>query len=456
MAFSRTDQIRHARPKREPPAHPPGLTFLFAVEAWERFAYYGMQALLVLYMVKFLLVGDRAETIIGLATLRGALEALYGPLGVQPFASHVYGLYTALIALTPLIGGLVADRMLGQRRAVLVGGFLLAIGHLMMALEPLFLIALVILVAGNAAFQPNIATQVGSLYAPGDPHRDRAYSIFYMAVKAAAFLAPLLCVALGEEWGWHYGFAAAGLGMLIALAIYLYAAPALPLDERQKAAALPSGGFEWRSALAIAVLFLPAVLFWAAFEQQGNTIPLWADDSTDRTIDLIVWHGEIPIAWLQTLNPLLFLALAPFVIARWSRQAARGREPSTIGKMALGCLAMALAYLVMAGAAVAAGGDEASWWWLAGYFALLSLGELYFAPAGLSLVSKAAPAGMVSTTMGIWFTSIFLGAYLSGWLGSLWSEMTKPNFFLMLAGIAALAGAAIFALDRPLRNVLRD
>jgi POT family proton-dependent oligopeptide transporter len=459
MPFSRADQIRHARPEGDFFGHPRGLTFLFATEMWERFAYYGMQALLVLYMVRYLLLPDRADGVIGLGALKSALEASFGPLGVQAFASHIYGLYTALAYFTPIVGGLLADRVLGQRRMVIIGATLMALGHFMMAFEALFLLALTTLIVANGAFRPNIVTQVGGLYASGDPGRDRAYAIFYAGFKIGAFLAPLVCGTLAEEWGWHYGFAAAGVGMTIGLAVYLYAGPALPPDERDNIPAPPLGerkGATWQSVLALAVLFLPATLFWAAYQQHGNAIALWADDYTDRTINLVVWHGEIPVTWFQAFNPLMLIAFAPVVIGLWSRQERRGTEPSTIAKMAIGALCVALAYLIMAGAAWSAAGDEASWWWLAAYFALVTVGELYFAPISLSLVSKAAPGRMLSTTMGLWLAASFTGSLVSGWLGSFWSEMDKTSFFLMLSGLAAFAGVLIYAFNRPLRGMLGD
>src|SRR5215471_3224386 len=214
--------------------HPKGLAFLFATEMWERFSYYGMRALLVLYMVKYLLEPDRAATVLGLDAFRRMLESVFGPLATQPFASQIYGSYTGLVYLTPILGGLLADRVLGQRRTVILGAVLMAIGHFMMAFETLFLLALLALILGNGAFKPNISTQVGGLYAPGDPRRDRAFSIFYVGINLGAFLAPLVCGTLGEEVGWHYGFTAAGVGMTIALAIYLYAMPTLPPDELHK------------------------------------------------------------------------------------------------------------------------------------------------------------------------------------------------------------------------------
>jgi proton-dependent oligopeptide transporter, POT family len=442
--------------------HPRALTFLFATEMWERFSYYGMKALLVLYMVKYLLQPGRADNVIGLATFRSALEWVFGPLGVQPFASHIYGFYTGLVYLTPLFGGIIADRLLGQHRTILLGAALMAIGHFMMAFEPLFLFALTMLILGNGAFKPNMSAQVGGLYAPGDRRRDRAYSIFYVGINLGAFLAPLVCGTLGEEVGWHYGFTAAGVGMTIALAVYLCAIPTLPPDELHKAKAAgierrPLDRDEWRSVLALLVLFVPTTFFWATYEQQGNTIALWADDYTDRSIDLIVWRGEIPTTWFQAFNPFMIFAFTPFIVALWAWQARRGSEPSTVVKMSLGCFGVAIANLIMVGAAwQSAGAPDASWLWLLGYFVVLTIGELYLSPIGLSLVSKVSPTRIVSMMMGVWLATSFTGNFIAGWLGSFWSSMDKMMFFLMIAGIATLAGAAILAFDRPLRPVLKE
>jgi proton-dependent oligopeptide transporter, POT family len=441
--------------------HPRGLTFLFATEMWERFSYYGMRALLVLYMVKYLLQPGHAETVLGLAALKAVLESIFGPLDTQPFSSHIYGLYTGLVYLTPVFGGLLADRVLGQHRTVVLGAALMAIGHFMMAFESLFLFALITLILGSGAFKPNISAQVGSLYAPGDQRRDRAYSIFYVGINLGAFFAPLVCGTLGEELGWHYGFTAAGVGMTIALAIYICAAPSLPADELHKAIAegvydKPLDRNEWRAILALIALFVPTTLFWATYEQAGNTIALWADDHTDRSINLVVWHGEIPVTWFQAFNPLMIFAFTPFVIALWTWQAKRGMEPSTVVKMSLGCLGVALANLIMVGAAWVAAGDEASWLWLLAYFVVITIGELYLSPIGLSLVSKLAPARMVSMLMGFWLAAIFVGNLTAGWLGSFWSSMDKRMFFLMIAGIAIIAGAVILAFDRPLKRIIRD
>ncbi|MEA2954487.1 MAG: proton-dependent oligopeptide transporter, family, partial [Alphaproteobacteria bacterium] len=425
------------------------------------FSYYGMRALLVLYMVKYLLLPGHVEGIVGFGALRAMLEFLSGPLDIQPLSSQIYGLYTGFVYLTPILGGLLADRVWGQRRTVILGASLMALGHFMMAFEQLFLLALLTLILGNGAFKPNISTQVGGLYAPGDPRRDRAYSIFYVGINLGAFLAPLVCGTLGETVGWHYGFAAAGVGMLIGLGIYLYASPALPPDELTKAKAShrekrPLTGDERRGVMALLVLFVPTTFFWATYEQQGNTIALWADDFTDRSINLLLWQGEIPTTWFQAFNPFMIFAFTPLVVALWARQARRGTEPSTVTKMALGCFGVTLANIIMAMAAWKAGGGQASWLWLLAYFVVITLGELYLSPIGLSLVSKLAPAGILSMMMGLWLASSFTGNFIAGWLGSFWSGMDKANFFLMIAAVAAAAGAAIWGLNRPLKPILRE
>jgi POT family proton-dependent oligopeptide transporter len=440
--------------------HPRGLTYLFATEMWERFSYYGMKALLVLYMVKYLLQPERAQTVIGFASLKSGLEFLFGSLEIQPLSSHIYGLYTGLVYFTPVLGGILADRLLGQRRTVVIGAALMAIGHFMMAFEPLFLFALFVLILGNGAFKPNISTQVGTLYTPGDPRRDRAFSIFYVGINLGAFLAPLICGTLGEELGWHYGFGAAGIGMTLGLTIYLYATRTLPPDVRSRALsegkAQPFGRDELRAMGALALLALPVTFFWATYEQQGNTIALWADGYTDRTINLLFWSGQIPVTWFQAFNPFMIFAFTPFVLALWRRQAASGSEPSTVLKMAFGCFGVALAYLVMVAAAFTTGDGKASWLWLTAYFVVITIGELYLSPVSLSLVTKVAPARAISMMMGVWLATSFVGNFLAGYLGSFWSSMDKGSFFLMIAIIAALAGLVILAFVRPLKPILKN
>ena len=427
---------------------------------WERFSYFGNAALVVLYMVKYLLEPGRVEAVLGYGAVKGALEFVFGPLDAQPFASQLFGLYTGLAYFTPVLGGLIADRVLGQRRTVIIGGILMAFGHFMMAFESLFLLALLMLILGIGAFKPNISTQVGDLYAAGDPRRDRAYSIFYVGINIGAFLAPLICGTLAVAFGWHAGFAAAGVAMLVSVGIYLHGSRWLAADkirsvstaDHAKASLDPA---QRRSVLALLLVCALVSLFWAAYDQQGNTIVLWAEDFTDRSIDLLFWRGEIPTPWFLALNPLMIFVFAPAIVRLWTWQSRRGSEPFSIRKMAFGCLCVALANLVMSGAAWSAtSGGKVSALWLVGYFGFATSGELYLAPVGLALISKVAPAGMLSMMMGFWFATTLPGDILAGWLGGFWSRMDKADFFLMIAAVATLAGAAIWALSASLRSIL--
>jgi POT family proton-dependent oligopeptide transporter len=474
-----TEAVAVTSPSRPAPAeflgHPRGLAFLFGTEMWERFSYYGMRALLMFYMVDHLLLPDNAGQVAGLAALKSVFEFVArGPLDVQPFASVIYGTYTAFVYLTPIFGGMLADRVLGHRRTVVIGALLMAVGHFMMAFEPLFLLALLFLILGNGAFKPNMSSQVGELYAPGDPRRDRAYSIFYVGINIGAWLAPLVSGTLGESknWGFHYGFGAAGVGMLLALAIYLAGTAHLPPDpvplkQRTAAEARPLDRDEWRAIIALLILFVPVSLFWATYEQQGNTIALWAKDFTDRTINLgfLAWMPanwgipaiwEIPATWFQSFNPFMIFAFTPLVVALWMRQAARGREPSTVIKMALGCFGCGLSYLVMALAAWYTDGGKASWLWLFAYFVVITTGELYLSPIGLSLVSKVVPVRYISMMMGVWLATSFVGNFGAGYLGTFWSRLPKQDFFVMIAAVAIAAGIVIWAFNRPLRSALRQ
>jgi POT family proton-dependent oligopeptide transporter len=436
------------------PGHPPGLATLFASEMWERFSYYGMRALLVLYMVEFLLIPERQELVYGLSALRRALEALSGPLAAQAFASQIYGLYTGLVYLTPIFGGLMADRWLGRRRTIVLGAGLMALGHFLMSFEQLFLIALLLIAFGCGAFKPNISTQVGELYASEDPRRDRAYSIFYVGINIGAFFAPLVCGTLGERWGWPYGFGAAGVGMAIGLATYLMGAGPLPDGRTDQPVEPAPRGVSRRAYLCIMLLFLPSALFWAAFEQQGNTIALWAANFTDRHVDLPGWRFEIPVTWFQAFNPLFIFLFTPPLVAWWGRLSRHGREPSTLRKLTIGCLGVAGSYGVMAAAATLNAGDRASWLWLLVFFVLVTISELHFSPITLSLISHVAPNGARSAVMGAWFTSMFAGNALAGWIGGWWSSLPASWFFASIAGLGVVAALAVEAAKTPLRRLL--
>jgi len=440
--------------------HPRGLAVLFATETWERFSYFGNAALVVLYMVKYLLDPVRVESVLGFAAVRTALEFLFGKLEPQPLASQLFGFYTGFAYFAPILGGLIADRLVGRRRTVIVGGVLMAIGHFMMAFEALFLFALLALILGIGAFKPNISAQVGDLYAPGDHRRDRAYSIFYLGINIGAFAAPLVCGTLAVHYGWHYGFGAAGIGMLVSLGIYLHGMRHLPPDQLPPPKA--AGGEktsldrdERRAVLTLIGICVLVIFFWAAYDQQGNTIVLWAEDFTDRSIDLTFWRGEIPSPWFLALNPLMIFVLTPVIVRRWGRQGQRGTESAPVTKMAFGCLCVALGYLVLVAAASTAAG-KASPLWLLGYFFLATIGELHLAPVGLALISKIAPARMLSLMMGIWFATTLPADILAGFLGGFWSTLSKPNFFLLIALIAAFASAALWIFQRTVISASRD
>ncbi len=254
----------------------------------------------------------------GLAAVRHGLESLFGPLALQPLASQIYGFYTASSISRLSWAALLADRLLGRRRTVIVGAVLMAIGHFMMAVEHLFLFALLALILGSGAFKPNISTQVGGPLSAGGGTRggDRAFSIFYVGINIGAFFSPLVCGTLGEEAGRHYGFAAAGVGMVIGLGIYLYGLRDLPPDGRTATLSQPKPTLtsaEKRGLLALVVLFVPTTLFWAVYEQQGNTIILWADADTNRAVSLFGWHEQIPTTWFLSINPFLIFVFTPLL-----------------------------------------------------------------------------------------------------------------------------------------------
>jgi POT family proton-dependent oligopeptide transporter len=442
--------------------HPKGLTVLFATEMWERFSYYGMASLLVLYLVKYLLLPGQVDAVIGYHAVKTALESLFGPLAPQPFASQLYGFYAGFAYLLPIGGGYLADRFFGQRSMAIIGALLMAAGHFLMAAEAALFIALGLLVLGMGAFKPNVSTQVGSLYAANDPRRVPAYSIYYVGINIGALLAPLVAGTLGGEVGWHYGFAAAGVGMLVSLSIYLAGLRHLPPDERhtpseQQSALRP---LDSRGRLLIGgllAIFLLTGLFWASYEQQSNTVMLWAEDFTDWSINLGIWQGRIPTTWFLALNPVMIFVLTPVLIKLWAWQAQHGAEMSTAGKLALGFFLVGFAYLFMAVAALTLDpGGKASPLWLVGYVVVLTLGELHVGPVGLALVSRMAPARVLSLMMGLWLAASFPGEILGGWLGGFWSSMEKPSFFLMIAGVAAAGGAAMLALNPLLRSAFDD
>ena len=479
--------------------HPIGLGVLFLTEMWERFSYYGMRSLLVLYMVNHLFLRpDVGQRVLGFNTVKGVLETAFGPLTAQPLSSQIYGLYTAFVYLTPFFGGMLADRVLGQRKAVVLGAVLMAIGHFLMAVEHLFLPALVFLILGNGAFKPNISTQVGRLYAPGDPRRDGAFTIFYMGINLGATFSPLVCGTLGQKVGWDWGFGAAGVGMVIGLLLYLWGRRYLGIEEQSddRPALTPAratigiSGYIVGMLVIIAafmsVFVMPAglriglavvvagalvtwlarlpsderprvitlfvlcalnVIFWAVYEQQGNTLQLWADRNTNW--NLMGWM--VPSTWYQSFNAIMIFVFAPLLSMFWLWQAKRNQEPSSVVKMAFGCFLLGISFLVMIAASHGMPLDaKRSVMWLVGSTFVITIGELYLSPIGLSFVVKIAPVRMVSMLMGVWFLANFAGNYLSGYVGTFYEKMPRESFFWLLLAMGAGAGLVMFLISRPL------
>jgi POT family proton-dependent oligopeptide transporter len=439
--------------------HPRGLFVLFFTEMWERFSYYGMRALLMLYMTKVLFVDPQnAHHVLGFDGIYGLMGRLYGPLTATGLSSRLYGFYTGFVYFTPFFGGIIADRYIGQRKSVYVGGFLMAIGHFLMAFPDLFFPALLFLILGNGFFKPNISTQVGSLYPEGDERRDRAFTLFYMGINLGAFFSPLVCGTLGQKVGWHYGFGAAGVGMLIGLLIYHLGRGELPAESPKSKKQRETHNYEpltredWIKIGALVYLCAVNILFWGIYEQQGDTMQLFADHNTN-------WHllgFDVPSTWFQCFNPFIIFAMAPLVDIFWGWQSKRGKEPGSVAKMAMGCAMAGICFLVMAYYANVVGADgKGTVLWLFGITFILTMGELYLSPIGLSLVTKIAPARMVSMLMGMWLLSSFFGNYMAGALGAYYDKMSLPHFFLMLAAIG-FAGTILFVIPmKPLHKMVK-
>ena len=441
--------------------HPIGLSVLFGTEMWERFSYYGMRAILILYLTNFLLLQPISASVVGHDALKSLFESFTGPLNVQQFSSMIYGTYTAFVYLTPFFGGIIADRWLGQRYTVIIGAVTMAIAEFTLMVPQLFFLGLLLLIVGNGFFKPNISTQVGSLYAPGDSRIDRAYSIFYVGINVGAFFSPLVAGTLGEEVGYKWGFFAAGVGMVIGLFIYLFGLRQLPSDRvaRLKAHTVekkPMSPQDWKAVFALILLCIPTTFFWAAYEQQGNTITLWAQDFTDRRLIPGIIDWQIPVTWFQAFNPFMIVALTPLIVALWGYQSRKGTEPSTVTKMALGLFLLAASYVIMSGAAYMSPGGNASWLWLFAFFIVITLGELYLSPIGLALVARVAPAQILSMMMGLWLMTSFTGNLLQGYIGTYFSLMDKVHFFLLCAGIGAAAGVVIWVFNYPLKPILKE
>jgi POT family proton-dependent oligopeptide transporter len=413
--------------------HPPGLTVLFMTQMWAEFSFFGLQALLVYYMTDQL----------GFAQARSSL---------------IYGAYGAAAFFSPFFGGIIADRWLGRTASVILGGAMMMVGHFAMAFEALLFPALGLVALGNGLFIPPLAIQVGSLYAGDDPRKAYAYSAYYMGINLGGLLAPLVCGTLGELYGWHWGFTAAGVGMAIGLAIYCSFLPVLPPEPSRAAVAAeekPGAAPVIREHVAILLLMVAmVVLFRVGYEQSGNVIALWVRDNTDRSIDLLGVRRTIPATWFQSINPLLIIIGTPLLIRFWRRRKRKETVSHLLRRMAIGCLIATAAMLVMVLAALASGpgGAPVSSLWVLAYFVLLTLGELLVIPVGLTLIEFLAPVRFASMAMGGWYIAKFLGSLLAGAMGAYWLVIPTAAFFALGMSSTLLAAASLYFMSRLLRT----
>jgi len=424
--------------------HPRGLYLLFTTEMWERMSYYGMRALLVFYMTKSF--GWDKE-----------------------HALSLYGTYTGLVYLTPLLGGNLADRYLGQRRTVIIGGILMMMGQFCLATPSVtaFYVGLALLIAGNGLFKPNISTMVGGLYRQGDPRRDSAFTIFYMGINLGALLAPMICGTLGERVNWNLGFASAGVGMGLGVATFVFLSGRLLGDvgkypagretvksdeaAASKEEAKPLTREEKDRVVVILVLALFVIFFWAAFEQAGGLMNLYTDEKVNRMV--LGW--QIPTTWFQAVNSIFILMLGPIFSWLWTRLAERGKDPSIPFKMAMGLLLVSVGFVLMMGASMqsAAEGKAALMWVIGAYF-IHTMGELCLSPVGLSMVTKLAPKRYASLLMGAWFLSNAIANKAAGMIGGYADKLGELHLFGVIVAFTAVAGVVLLILARPLRRMM--
>ena len=434
--------------------HPRGLGYIAFAEAWERFSYYGMQALLVLYMVHRLLLPGHVEHVAGFGAYHRLINSIYGNLSTQPLASAIFGHYTSLVYLTPIAGGLIADRWLGRTRTITIGALLMSAGHFLMAFDVTFLLAMTCLLCGVGCFKGNLASQVGALYTPGDNRRADAFQIYYIFINGGVIAAPLIAGTLGEIYGWHWGFGAAGVGMLIGLTIYLLGRKYLPHDSPvvEEKEASPDHAAKTkltrRDIIAIVVLIglLPFLTIAIIPNQQiFNAYLLWAE--AHAKLPVLPFYGkQMPTTWLITLDSIVSVSFLFIAVIFWRLWSKKFREPAEITKIAIGSLIAVTGMLsLVIGAAIAAkSGEKVAIGWLVGFHILNSAGFANVFPVSLALYARVAPAALSATIIGIYYLAFFAANNLVGWIGGLLEKMAATQFWLLHAGLAGVAGITFF------------
>lgn len=431
---------------------PIGLAYLAFTEAWERFSYYGMTALLVLYMTQALFLPGHVEHVAGFATFRTGLEAVFGKMSTIALASQVYGLYTGFVYFTPVFGGIIADRWIGRRNAVVLGAILMSAGHVAMAFDQSFLLALALLIVGCGFLKGNISAQVGSLYDENDgAGRTRGFAIFSMGINVGAVAGPLACGFLGEQYGWHYGFGLAGILMLLGLATYLAGYRVLTEQThapKSVAAHAPIDREQWIRIAALLVVMALTIFHSVAFYQNTNIGLVWVDEH----VDLRLFGWRFPVPWFSAINSFISIIAVPPLFALWRYQAAHRGEPNEITKIAIGASIASVANLILVAGAMVGGRTSIVFPIL--YNVLFGVSFLYYWPTLLALVSRVAPPSLKSTLMGFVFLTLFVSNITLGWLGSFYERMGPVDFWLMNAAIAAVGAALPMLLRKPLGRLL--
>jgi len=432
---------------------PVALGYLSFTEAWERFSFYGMTSILVLYMSQALLLPGSVEAIWGFAGFRAALERVFGPMSTLALASQIFGLYAGLIYFTPVLGGLVADRWTGKRAAVMLGAVLMSGGHIAMAFNATFLIALALLIVGGGLVKGNISAQVGGLF-PEDAvaERTRAFAIFSTAINIGAVIGPLVCGLLALLYGWHAGFAASGALMLLALVTYVAGFRHLPETPRaaRKITAAPLTGAEWRT-LGLLALVMVLSIFQTVIYNQGLNIGLvWTDAFVSRQMG----GFTMPTAWFVSVDSFFSIAAVTPLLVLWRWQATRGREPSEIGKMLTGLVLATLASGLLVLASLGATPGSVSLVYPVVSLAMMGVAFMYYWPPLLGLVSRLAPAKVNSTMMGVVFLSMFVGNLIVGWSGRFYEPLGPTGFWWLQVAIGGVGVAVILVLKRPLEAAL--
>lgn len=419
--------------------HPKGLYLLFFVEMWERFSYYGMRALLILYMIQHL------------------------SFSIQK-SNTIYGLYTGLVYLTPLIGGYIADKYLGQRKCIGIGALLMIIGLMGLAidLEVLFLPALFIMIIANGFFKSNISTVVGMLYENNKEKKDSGFTIFYMGINLGSFFSPLVCGTIAHFYGFNYGFMAAGIGILIGYLIYKLFEKKLLQNHGQKPQCNKNVVIEEtttqltieekRRIYVLFILMIFSIFFWVCFEQAGSSFTLFAEYSTNRTIGNFI----IPTGYFQSLNPLFIIVLAPLISILWTKQAQNNKGPNTVTKFTLALILISLSTMIMALASYFAKDNLVSPLWLVFTYLVATIAELYISPIGLSLVSKLAPIKFASLLMGTWFLSSFFGNLIAGLFAGFYDKLHHTLFFMLLTFISFIIAVILYFMSPTLKRWMKD